>query len=142
VQCCSGMANVHSWVPAEEGVPGGLPLLLQHMELCYAGLRADCTFLSTPGLATATAALAAKTADSGPAAASHAAGACATGSSSAHGSTRQGISQWADALAEVLLTLRPWSSHAEVTDATATSIMHTSMLLVAHEVAVRRPLTL
>lgn len=54
----------------------------------------------------------------------------------------QGISQWAVALADVLLTLRPWSSHAEVTDATATSIMHTSMLLVAHEVAVRQPLTL
>jgi hypothetical protein len=130
-------------------VPGGLPLLLQHMELCHAGLRADCTFLSAPGLGTATAALAdasslaaAETADSGPAAASHAAGADVTGSSSAPGSMRQGVSQWADALADVLLTLRPWSSHAEVTDATATSIMHTSMLLVAHEVAVRQLLTL
>ena len=97
-------------MPAEEGLPGGEPLLLQHLEVCRAALEADGAAIAAGGA---------------PAAAPV--------------SLVAGGSHWAMVTCDALQTLgRLWGSQgAEPSAGAAAAVLRATMQLLGHEVAVR-----
>jgi hypothetical protein len=115
--CVTWIEHTHGLapLPAEEGLPGAEPLLLQHLDVCRASLQADCT-AEIRGVAPMAAPMGVAT----------------------------GVSQWALVLSDTLQTLRLlWGSKdTEVSDGAVTAVLHASMQLIKHEIATREPLPL
>ena len=132
---------------AEEGLPGGTPLLLQHVELCQADLEADCAreeAALAAGLAEASAgspAEAAAEADRPPAPGSTAAGADAPGGGTPPWARSRTPSQWAMPLLLTLNALiRLWAAAGHVTAAGTSAAAHAFIQLATHELATELPL--
>ena len=102
-------------LPAEEGLPGGEPLLLRHLEMCRAGLEADCKAI-VAGVAPAAAPV----------------------------SLEAGVSHWARVTSDALLALgRLWDRQGAAPSASAAAaVLRATMQLLGHEVATREPLPL
>ena len=128
------------------------------MEMCRAGLQADCAAMfdgPAPGRSSSTAAAAATDATAAAAAVAPGsrspAGTCGTrnssrtAGSSGSDSVVGGVSQWAPALSDTLQTLSQlWSGAggAHASEAAAQGVLSAAMQLFGHEVAVREPLPL
>jgi hypothetical protein len=136
-----------NFTPAEEGLPSGAPLLLQHVELCQAGLEADCAreeAALAAGLAAECAAPAAEAAAGAacpPAPGGTAAGADASGGGTPPWASSRTPSQWAMPLFVTLNALiRLQAAAGHVTAAGAFAAAHAFVPLAAHELATELPL--
>lgn len=139
---CEGPLHLAS---AGEGLPGGEPLLLQHLAICQAGLQADIDAWplqlaaknrngrrAAPGFsslaaAVGTAGASAKAADS-------------TISDGNVCSSLASRSQWAQRVSNTLVALAtPLANDRGIADSTAEAIWLATRLLITHEIATRQP---
>jgi hypothetical protein len=131
---------------AGEGLPGGEPLLLQHLAVCQAGLQADVDAFPLRAAAESRSGVCAAVQLESSAAAGATAGAAAEAADStmSDGIVCSGLpspSLWAQPLTHTLaaLTILLGGDRA-VADSTAYAIWLATQLLITHEMATRQPL--
>ena len=123
-RCSANPTNNHVPLPAEEGLPGGVPPLLQHLALCQTSLQADFEAWSLEATA-------------GPAAEAAGGG---SSDSKVCGSLPSPL-RWAQPLSETLLALSVLlAEDRAVTHSTAEAICSATKLLITHQMGTRQPL--